>query len=1018
MSFKYPKGSEWRKWDLHVHTPYSIEQNYGDIEKVWEKFISDLEALPPSFKVIGINDYIFLDGYKRILQERAKGRLKNLDLILPVIEFRVDKFGGTDSALSRVNLHVIFSDQLKPEIIETQFLNRLPTQYVLNPEFDHLGSKWNALPTRASLEDLGHLIIESVPEKERAKFAAPLKEGFNNLCFKFEEIIKIVENTSYFKEKALTAVGKTEWADIKWNDQSIAEKKNIINSVDLVFISSETIADCERAQRVLEASKVNSKLLDCSDAHDFSDAKHKDRIGKCFTWIKADPTFEGLRQVRNEYAARCSIGNMPPKLIRVSQNQTKYIHSIKIEKVEGSQLNETWFSNEIPMNPDMVAIIGNRGKGKSALTDTIGLLGNTYQHEVFSFLSRSNFRNPRDNKAKHFRATLTWESGASITKGLDDAVRLDQPELVKYIPQNFLERVCNQIGGTDETDFDRELRKVIFSHVKEAQRLGKDSLEALIKHKTAEANDRISILKEELHGLNEEIIELEKRLQPEYKSLIEGQLEVKRNELAAHEKSKPAIVPKPEQDSERQGEAAALAAKIEGIKSELKEIETAISEAKSAEAKCAANSATLQKVSDKIENFRREAGTFKRELTTELESLGIKYESLVNVAIDTALLKEKAEVLAKERGDIEQKLDPKREGSLVHKKNRHEESIRELEAKLDEPNRRHQANVTALEEWEKKKLEIVGSEGALGTITYFEKQLAAIAEVPNQLEALKEQRLAKSAEIFSEIDGLARTYREVYAPVQEFIDQNALAKEKLKLNFDVSILDTGFANGFFEQVNQRTAGTFWGEQGERLLKDALERQDFNSAEGVKAFLIEILDCITRDKRPKADNKLVNVENLMKKGHTPLTLYDLLFSLSYLKPRYVLKMGDKELHQLSPGERGTLLLVFYLLVDKDDIPLVIDQPEENLDNQTVYELLVPCIRQAKGRRQIFIVTHNPNLAVVCDAEQVICADLDKTQNYRMDYLPGAIENPEINKKLLDILEGTRPAFDNRDSKYLQ
>jgi predicted ATPase len=127
------------------------------------------------------------------------------------------------------------------------------------------------------------------------------------------------------------------------------------------------------------------------------------------------------------------------------------------------------------------------------------------------------------------------------------------------------------------------------------------------------------------------------------------------------------------------------------------------------------------------------------------------------------------------------------------------------------------------------------------------------------------------------------------------------------------------------------------------------------------------------------------------------------------------MGDKELHQLSPGERGTLLLVFYLLLDKDDIPLVIDQPEENLDNQTVYELLVPCMKEAKQRRQVFIVTHNPNLAVVCDAEQVIRADLDKKSNWRMNYVSGAIENPEINKAIVDILEGTMPAFTNRDSK---
>ena len=64
----------------------------------------------------------------------------------------------------------------------------------------------------------------------------------------------------------------------------------------------------------------------------------------------------------------------------------------------------------------------------------------------------------------------------------------------------------------------------------------------------------------------------------------------------------------------------------------------------------------------------------------------------------------------------------------------------------------------------------------------------------------------------------------------------------------------------------------------------------------------------------------------------------------------------------------------------------------------------------------MVTHNPNLAVVCDAEQVICADLNKEQENKVTYISGAIENPYINQKILDILEGTRPAFDNRDFKY--
>ncbi len=229
-------------------------------------------------------------------------------------------------------------------------------------------------------------------------------------------------------------------------------------------------------------------------------------------------------------------------------------------------------------------------------------------------------------------------------------------------------------------------------------------------------------------------------------------------------------------------------------------------------------------------------------------------------------------------------------------------------------------------------------------------------------------------------------------------------------------MDSGFHDGFFDSVNQRVLGTFSGtEPGSKALNAILEVQNFDTEVGVEKFLNEIDNAIHADQRP--GGKPVKVVDQLKKLKTPLDLYDFIFSLGYLRPRYALRMGAKELSELSPGERGTLLLMFYLLLDKNDIPLVIDQPEENLDNQTVYDVLVPGIKDARQRRQIIIVTHNPNLAVVCDADQVIHADLDKAHNYAMKYTSGAIENPEINKAIVDILEGTMPAFKNRDSKYL-
>ena len=146
------------------------------------------------------------------------------------------------------------------------------------------------------------------------------------------------------------------------------------------------------------------------------------------------------------------------------------------------------------------------------------------------------------------------------------------------------------------------------------------------------------------------------------------------------------------------------------------------------------------------------------------------------------------------------------------------------------------------------------------------------------------------------------------------------------------------------------------------------------------------------------------------------MYDVLYCLGYLEPTYSLRWAGKGLDLLSPGERGALLLVFYLLIDKDKNPLLIDQPEENLDNRTVYKNLVPCVNEARRRRQIILVTHNPNLAVVCDADQVIAASLASDGSCALSYTSGAIENPRTSEAIVDVLEGTKPAFEKRDHKY--
>jgi len=167
---------------------------------------------------------------------------------------------------------------------------------------------------------------------------------------------------------------------------------------------------------------------------------------------------------------------------------------------------------------------------------------------------------------------------------------------------------------------------------------------------------------------------------------------------------------------------------------------------------------------------------------------------------------------------------------------------------------------------------------------------------------------------------------------------------------------------------------------------------------------------------KNNDKDVFIDNQVE---DVVELYNYLFSLDFLDCNYKLRQGNKNLEQLSPGEKGSLLLIFYLFLDNKDIPLIIDQPEDNLDNHSVANILVPIIKKAKTKRQIILVTHNPNLAVVADAEQIIYVELNKEQGDNIfDFKSGSIENPVINDCIVKVLEGAMPAFKKRKQKYLE
>ena len=168
----------------------------------------------------------------------------------------------------------------------------------------------------------------------------------------------------------------------------------------------------------------------------------------------------------------------------------------------------------------------------------------------------------------------------------------------------------------------------------------------------------------------------------------------------------------------------------------------------------------------------------------------------------------------------------------------------------------------------------------------------------------------------------------------------------------------------------------------------------------------------------------------------ITLLDIFesFIRDDFKLSFEISYKHDSLQKMSPGKKGTVLLILFLQISTAGYPIFIDQPEDNLDNRTIYNLLCSMIKRKKSERQIIIVTHNANLVVGTDSENVIVANQKGqvdgfSQEYRFEYVNEAIEcsfrdNNEarelyrqgIREHVCEILEGGEEAFENRERKY--
>lgn len=988
MTNRNSKGSIWRIWDLHVHSPKTYGGDYST-------FITNVSQSKAS--VVGINDYCSIEGYKSLMD---LGGVPDKALF-PVVEFRMHnivanrKNADPTKSGTKINFHIIFDN---------------------NPTVFNSISNW--LNSLECYNERGETIQLGV--------ASDLMK----LTFDFETVSTSLKKLSLYHDHSLIWLPYDEYGgidDIDPNDNFF--KLSLINKAHLIGSSTKKQIDFFKWQDPKYTKEQYKTWFDVpkpcikgSDAHKIDypfghlQNQSSQPIDK-FCWINAEPTFKGLKQIVVE-PDRVFIGDEPDLLKRVRTNQTKFIRTLSITKTSDSTVDDLWFDNfKINLNSSLVAIIGNKGGGKSAITDILALCGNTHQDtNNFSFLASKKFRKQKPfNLSEKFQATLTWEDGTTITRKLNENPNTNLPERVKYIPQNFLERLCANI---ESDEFERELKQIIFSHTPSEKRLGKSSLDELINYRSSLVIDEIAQIRNEVSKLNVEIVQLENMASQDFKKTIENKLQLKKDELTAHFSIKHQQPAASEQDTT----SKALVEKLSVIREPIKSIEAEIAQERIRRTNLSIKLEELNRSLQFYSNLNDQLKKTKdqtNEFFSTLKKHGIDPDTVFAFQINTSPISLEIEKAKSETVEIDKSLDATVEESKLFKLKSWNAELQQGQEELDKPAKEQQRHLDILKEWETQKNQIEGSADDEGSLKILENQLEYLnTNLLPELASENNERKVLVEQLFDKKASLIQIRKELFQPVTQFINDFKDLKERYDVNLDVALELRSFAENFFSFVNQGRIGTFSGkDEGSKKLQDLIEKSHFDTVEGFVSFSEELVSNLKNDKRT-SESSPIDINNQLRKGTSLNELYDFIYHYEYLQPIYNLKLGNKTLEELSPGERGALLLIFYLLLDNDDIPLIIDQPEENLDNESVYHILVHFIKRVKEKRQIVIVTHNPNLAIVCDADQIIHMQIEKENKNNVKFYAGAIEEDTINKAAVNILEGTLPAFNNRDSKYIR
>jgi hypothetical protein len=954
MSYSaYPKGSEWRKWDLHVQTVlddgYVSLSSYADAleekdSSRWQQYVANVGGRENAL-LYDSRAYFNDENVKK--DDRCINYSRSLFAFLEVFNPELACIGITD--------HNYFDDQLLDTLVE--FSRKAKCKVIPGVEINCAG--------------IHMLLFFSKNPCEQPTFSEGIttllkKLGINNrktggiLTSITKDVTEVIDDVN--AEGGIVIFPHCNSDNGLFQERAKTDRTllaNIFNHQPVTLLQSQ---NRQAAEVVAEYVAKNPNLTSKCCCHISSDARSLRDIGRCdidghFLWIKADPTFEGLKQIIYEPEQRLFVGIQKP------EEKKSYFLIDKVRFLDNT--DHIQFSSEpIEINQNLTTIIGGKSTGKSILLYYIAKTIDRDEVENRTEASELSIAYEFDHKP-NFNFEVTWKDGQrSLLQVSEAAAKNDSKDRkILYIPQRYLNTLSEANIKSREALNDFVLKVIL-----QDTSVNEQYEEVIRQIRTASKNipSEIAALfleKDEIKRTEEELKEIgdEEGIRNYIKPLQQQVEEIKTKSGFTEEQSK-----QYESLTAKEKTIIAQASKLEEDKRTVKDLDLTI----------VTHLTDLQSAIDEHEGYLND-DEVKTKFADEFKVLGTFAPTLLAAISNiTTAIDVKINRLSEELTQIKSELGP-----LLAKVRLQSELLEKSEA-------------------------IKKEEGKL-----------------NEISIKKNALRTKKASYEKKCEGVLEIYRQIMAKYEALRNEFKTFENRFG-DIALSVL-VGFNNESFDS---------------NVVKEHINRKDLRRSISEAQWGEEYT--YQYDSTKHLANISVVLEALV--GGTISTVKGrlardaatkLLEDYFYLDFR-IFYRGDS-FDKMSPGKKGLVLLQLLINLSDEEWPVLLDQPEDDLDNRSVYEDLVSFLKKKKAQRQIIVVTHNPNLVVGADAEETIVANQSgqevsrENKKFRFEYVSGALENgfeltesqepaillrKGIREHVCEILDGGKEAFQKREQKY--